>query len=143
MQQIVPMLAYEDGPAALDWLTKAFGFREVTRWLADDGSLSHGELELGEGQLIMLATPTPEYRNPKRHREECEQARAWSEVPYVIDGVLVYVGDFDAHLARARAAGATILAEPDREPGGLRRYRAEDFEGHRWMFVERSDEAAQ
>ena len=31
MQQIVPMLAYEDGPAALDWLTKAFGFREVTR----------------------------------------------------------------------------------------------------------------
>jgi uncharacterized glyoxalase superfamily protein PhnB len=64
---------------------------------------------------------------------------AWSRAPYVIVGVLVYVDDFDAHLSRARAAGATILSEPDREPGGLRRYRAEDLEGHRWMFVERSD----
>ena len=64
----------------------------------------------------MLATPTPEYRSPKRHREECEQARAWSKVPYVIDGVLVYVGDFDAHLARARAAGATILPSPTASP---------------------------
>lgn len=138
MQRIVPMLAYEDGPAALDWLAAAFGFRETARLLADDGSLSHGELELDDGQLIMLATPTPEYRGPKRHREECDQAMAWSKVPYVIDGVLVYVDDFDAHLSRARAAGATILSEPDREPEGLRRYRAEDIEGHRWMFIERA-----
>jgi hypothetical protein len=28
---VIPMLAYEDGAAALDWLAKAFGFRERTR----------------------------------------------------------------------------------------------------------------
>jgi len=30
-QRIVPMIAYEDGAAAIDWLVSAFGFREITR----------------------------------------------------------------------------------------------------------------
>jgi len=30
-QQIIPMLAYEDGVAAMDWLCKAFGFSEKKR----------------------------------------------------------------------------------------------------------------
>jgi uncharacterized glyoxalase superfamily protein PhnB len=133
-QRIFPMLAYEDGPAAMDWLIRAFGFSEVERWVGDDGLLAHGELELG-GETVMLATPTPEYRCPKRHREECDQARRWSEVPYVIDGVLVDVDDVDAHCARAREAGATILSEPADQSGiGIRHYRVEDLEGHRWMF---------
>ncbi len=25
---VIPMIAYEDGPAAIAWLAKAFGFRE-------------------------------------------------------------------------------------------------------------------
>jgi uncharacterized glyoxalase superfamily protein PhnB len=35
--QVVPMIAYKDGAAALDWLAKAFGFVEVERILGDDG----------------------------------------------------------------------------------------------------------
>jgi len=135
-QGAVPMLAYVDGPAAMDWLAAAFGFVEQTRMLADDGSLSHGEMVAGSG-LIMLATPTPLYESPTKHREHCETAGAWSTVPWVIDGVLVYVDDVDAHFERARRAGATILSEPeDGSPG--RRYRAEDAEGHRWMFMQKS-----
>jgi uncharacterized glyoxalase superfamily protein PhnB len=130
--QVIPMLAYEDGAAALDWLVKAFGFRERTRYTEPDGTISHGELELGDG-VVMLATPTPDYQAPKRHREVCEPARKWSEVPWVIDGVLVQVDDLDAHYKRARAAGATILSEPE-DSGHGRIYRAEDVEGHRWMF---------
>jgi uncharacterized glyoxalase superfamily protein PhnB len=132
---VIPMVAYEDGVAAMDWLARAFGFRERARMLGDDGRLSHGEMEAGEG-MIMLATPSPHYHGPKRHREESEAARKWSEVPYIIDGVLVYVDDVDAHFERARDAGATILSEV--EAGGPgKRYRAEDIEGHRWMFMER------
>jgi uncharacterized glyoxalase superfamily protein PhnB len=130
------MLAYEDGAAALDWLSAAFGFRERERHTEPDGTLSHGELEVGDG-LVMLATPTPEYRGPRRHRETCEQARKWSDVPWVIDGVFVQVDDLDAHFARARAAGATILTEPQ-DTGHGRSYRAEDLEGHRWMFQQAS-----
>lgn len=135
VQGVIPMLSYEDGNAALDWLAAAFGFREVTRMAGADGRLAHGEMETGSG-IIMLASPTPDYQSPKRHRETCAQARLWSAVPWVIDGVLVYVDDVRAHCEQARRSGATILSEPEEGPPG-RRYRVEDIEGHRWMFMER------
>jgi uncharacterized glyoxalase superfamily protein PhnB len=131
----IPMLAYEDGPAAMDWLAQAFGFVELTRWTDDDGVLTHGEMDTGAG-IVMLATPTPDYESPRRHRERCAAAKAWSGVPWVIDGVLVHVPDVDAHMEHARQAGATILGDlQEGDPGRL--YRAEDLEGHRWMFMER------
>ncbi len=133
---VVPMISYENGVAALEWLARAFGFRERTRMVGPDGTLGHGEMEAGDG-LIMLATPTPDYQSPRRHREACEAARRWSSVPWIIDGVLVYVPDLDAHFARAKAAGAGILSEIEEGPPG-RRYRAEDLEGHRWFFFERT-----
>jgi uncharacterized glyoxalase superfamily protein PhnB len=134
--EVVPMLAYEDGPAAMDWLAKAFGFDEVVRMLGPDGRLSHGEMMTGEEGMIMLATPSPHYQSPRHHRESCEAAARWSNVPYVVDGVLVHVWDVDAHFERARAAGATILS-PVESGGPGKRYRAEDLEGHRWMFMQR------
>ena len=133
-QAVIPMLAYADGPAAMDWLVRAFGFREIDRRV-ENGRLTHGELDTGGG-VVMLATPSVHYHGPKRHREECETARAWHDVPYVIDGVLVYVDDASAHFDRASAAGATILSALEESPDG-KRYRAEDLEGHRWMFIER------
>jgi uncharacterized glyoxalase superfamily protein PhnB len=132
---VVPMIAYQDGVAALAWLARAFGFRERTRMTGEDGRLSHGEMEAGEG-LIMLATPTPDYEGPRRHREHCRTAEKWSQVPYIIDGYLVRVDDVDAHYRQASSAGARILSEPEDTPYG-RQYRAEDLEGHRWMFVQR------
>ena len=135
---VIPMISYEDGIAALEWLAKAFGFRERARQIGADGKLSHGEMEAGHG-LIMLATPTPDYVSPRHHRETCEHARKWSAVPWIIDGVLVYVDDLDTHFAQAKASGATILSEIQEDSPG-RRYRAEDLEGHRWFFMERNRE---
>lgn len=137
MPDVIPMLSYEDGVVALEWLAEAFGFRERTRMLADDGTLAHGELETGDG-LIMLATPTPDYESPRRHRQACERARRWSEVPWVINGVLVYVDDIDRHYAQAKRAGARLLGKIEDGPPG-RRYRVEDLEGQRWMFMERDE----
>lgn len=134
---VVPMISYEDGMAALEWLRRAFGFREIARHTAPDGRLSHGEMEAGDG-LIMLSSPTPDYQSPKRHRGVCEQARKWSTVPWIIDGVLVYVDNLERHFRRAKAAGATILSDIESGPPG-RRYRAEDFEGHRWFFFEKGE----
>jgi uncharacterized glyoxalase superfamily protein PhnB len=138
---VVPMIAYEDAAVAIDWLVEAFGFQERLRYTEDDGTVTHAELATGGG-LIMLATPTPDYVSPKRHRESCEQAQKWSESPYVIDGVLVEVDDVDAHFARARDAGATILSEPEDIDAGIRHYRVEDPEGHRWMFSQEIAEVA-
>ena len=135
MQDVIPMLDYENGPAAMDWLSEAFGFVEVGRIIGEDGLLAHGEMRVGSGR-IFLATATPAYESPRHHREHCQRAQAWSVVPWVIDGVLVYVDDVDAHYAQAVRAGAYILSEPENGPPG-RRYRVEDLEGHRWMFMQR------
>jgi uncharacterized glyoxalase superfamily protein PhnB len=133
---VIPMIAYENGPKAMDWLSSAFGFKERARMLDKDGRLSHGEMQAGDG-VIMLATPTPDYQGPRHHREGCESAQKWSAVPYIVDGVLVYVADVDAHFARATRQGAAILSEVEAGQNG-KRYRAEDLEGHRWMFVQRA-----
>jgi uncharacterized glyoxalase superfamily protein PhnB len=136
MQGVVPMLAYEDAAAAIDWLARAFGFHERpgVRMLGADGRVSHAEMETGNG-IIMLATPTPAYRGPRRHAESCDAARAWLSAPWVINGVLVYVHDVETHYSRARAAGARLLSEIQEAPPG-RLYRVEDIEGQRWMFMQ-------
>jgi len=135
LPRIVPMIAYEDPARALEWLTSAFGFRERTRLTEPNGRITHAEMELADG-VIMLANPTPDYQGPKHHAEVCEPARRWSAVPWVIDGVHVLVDDVDQHFQQAREAGATILSEPEDQPYGERVYRAADLEGHRWMFAQ-------
>jgi uncharacterized glyoxalase superfamily protein PhnB len=136
-QRVIPMLSYEDVGRAAEWISQAFGFQETGRWTDPDGMVSHANLEL-DGGVFMLGYPSPDYQSPRRHAEACTLARKWSETPYVVDGVLVYVDDIDAHYERAREAGAVILSELEDNPGvGQRQYRAEDIEGHRWMFAER------
>lgn len=134
-QRVVPMLSYEDAGRAADWIVRAFGFEEVERY-EDDRTVTHVTLRLGD-EVVYLGNPGPDYRGPKRLAETCEAARRMLETPYVVDGVFVEVDDIDAHYERARAAGATILSELEDNPGvGQRQYRAEDMEGHRWMFAQ-------
>src|SRR5439155_1100945 len=82
--------------------------------------------EAGEGHLRLSYAASP---------ETCVAARKWSSVPWVVDGLLVHVDDVDRHFARAKSAGATMLSELENNPVG-RLYRAEDIEGHRWMFLQ-------
>ena len=133
-QSVFPMIAYENGLATMEWLALAFGFRELTRLVGQGGRLAHGEMQAGDG-IIMLATPSPYYEGPKKHRDGCDRAKRWSEVPWVIDGVLVHVRNVDDHFRRAKQAGALILSEPETGTNG-RSYRVEDIEGHRWMFLQ-------
>jgi uncharacterized glyoxalase superfamily protein PhnB len=132
---VVPMMAYRNGVEALDWLVAAFGFIEIVRMVDNDGRLEHAELEAGSGS-IMLATPSLDYEGPALHRSHCASSDRWQEVPYLVDGLLVFVDEVDAHFKRAKEHGATILTEVESTEHG-KRYRAEDLEGHRWMFVER------
>lgn len=132
-QRVVPFLGYEDAAAAIDWLGRAFGFVEDrSARLEEDGTITHAELEL-EGATIYISTPAG-YASPHTLRSESQAARRSYDNPWVIDGLFVQVDDVDAHYARASAAGATILREPEEPPIGFRIYTAEDPEGHRWMF---------
>jgi uncharacterized glyoxalase superfamily protein PhnB len=131
------MLSYEDCPAALAWLARAFGFRELTRVPGGDGRIGHAEMETEHG-VVMLASGPAGYQSPTTRCREYGRIREWLMVPWVVDGVLVYVDDVDAHYERAQSAGAKILSPPEDAPYG-RLYRTEDLEGHRWMFIQRPD----
>ena len=132
-QRIVPFIGYEDAAGAIEWLERAFAFRENREARSeDDRTITHAELEL-DGATIYLSTPK-DYASPRTLRSESESARRAYDNPWVIDGHFVEVGDVDSHYERARAAGATILREPTDSGHGFRSYTAEDLEGHRWMF---------
>ncbi|MHB8584514.1 MAG: VOC family protein [Thermoplasmatota archaeon] len=135
LQGVIPMVAYAKGDAAIAWLEKTFGFRARNLQHAPDGRLTHGELDTGHG-IVMVATPSPAYHGPRQHAGECTAARSWLAVPWIVDGVLVYVDDVKAHFDRAQAHGANLLS-PLEEGGPGTRYRVEDIEGHRWMFMQR------
>jgi uncharacterized glyoxalase superfamily protein PhnB len=131
----IPMISYEDVGRAAGWLSEAFGFRETGVRFADpDGRVTHAELTLGDA-LVYLGWPGEAYMSPAHHAEVCADARRWSQVPWVVDGVFVTVADVETHHARAAAAGATILRPPEDGPVG-RLYSAADLEGHRWMFAQ-------
>lgn len=132
---VIPMLTYEDGSAALAWLARVFGFHERFR-LGEGERIGHAEMVAGTGVIMLAGMGVGgDYQSPRRLRETHEPARRMAATPYVINGVHVVVADVDAHFQHARAEGATILSEPQDEPYG-RLYRAEDLEGHRWMFLQ-------
>src|ERR1044071_1195465 len=118
------MLSYEDVRAAVAWLHDAFGFTQRGEAFTDEvGRITQVDIER-DGAVVMLGWPGPDYRGPRRHAETCDDARAWLDVPWVVDGVFVEVDDVDAHAQRAVTAGATILRGPETIPFG-RLYTAE------------------
>ena len=121
-QTLVPYLCYDDAPAAIDFLCRAFGFEERYRIPMEDGRIGHAELLLG-GNVLYLASAYPEMGFTSPAKLEAVHTQVHADVP-----------DVDAHFGRARAAGATIVAEPADQPYGDRVYRAVDPEGHRWSF---------
>ena len=132
-QCFVPMLSYEDGAAAMDWLMRVFGFEERIRWIDEEGKLSHGELAMG-GAVVMLASGPEGYECPRRLGENYAPAKLWQRSPYIINGVLVHVPEVDGLYERCQRLGARVLGGiEDGEPG--RRFRVEDLEGQRWFFM--------
>jgi uncharacterized glyoxalase superfamily protein PhnB len=121
MPRITPYLLYQDVAGALDFLSRAFGFQERMRLPMADGSIGHAEMELADG-VIMLGCPGADYRNPEN-------------LGGVTQNVYVYVDDVDKHFERAQRAGARILARPEDQFYGDRRYGAADPEGHEWYFA--------
>ena len=121
-QTVTPYLLYEDGAAAIDFLTRAFGFEEVMRSHSPEGRVWHAELRFGDGH-VYLGEPGADYRNPKR-------------LGGTTVSVHVYVDDVDQHFARAGEAGAEVKGGPEDRPYGDRVYHAVDPEGHDWFFAQ-------
>jgi uncharacterized glyoxalase superfamily protein PhnB len=114
---IYPTIRYDDAPAAIRFLTTAFGLvaQEVDE--SSDTTVNHALLRHGSS-LVMLSSRRPG--------------------PSVFDHgtccLYLAVHDPDAHHARAVAAGAEIVSELTDMPYGSREYAARDPEGNVWAF---------
>lgn len=119
---VIPALVYEDIEAGHDYLVEVFGFTSGGLHRLEDGTVVHGEVQMG-GAPVWLHRVTAE--------RELVSPRGASAGH---GGVCILVDDVDAHFARSRAAGARIDSEPADQPYGRREYGARDREGHRWWF---------
>ena len=116
-------VCYQDAKAALEWLEKAFGFETVMVITDAQGNLGHSEMRFGNSLVMIGNEWSASHKSPKSIGGLNTQT------------VHVHLeSDLDAHCARARAAGATILQEPADQFYGDRTYRAADPEGHIWTF---------
>jgi PhnB protein len=121
--RVTPYLAIDGAAAAIEFYKKAFGATERMRFDAPGGKISHAEVEI-EGGLIMLADEFAEmgFRSP--------QTIGGSPVT-----VHIYVSDVDALSERAGAAGATITRPPTNQFYGDRSCQLQDPFGHTWSFA--------
>ncbi len=119
---IYPSLTYDDAPAAIEWLCRAFGFRKRLVVPGPGETVMHSELSVGPG-VVMVSSPRP------------EQGRVSPRgLTGVSQALSVRVEDPDAHFVRAQAAGAVILRPLQDEDYGSRGYMVSDPEGHVWYF---------
>ena len=113
---VLPHIIYKNLPAAMEWLSKAFGFREHYRY----GEPSGAQMHLGNAYIMVRsARPGDATANPG-----AEQTAS----------LTVFVDDVDAHFRHAKAAGAKIVEELHEVMYGEQQYGVEDLEGHRWLF---------
>jgi uncharacterized glyoxalase superfamily protein PhnB len=110
---VIPVLHYSDVRAAVDWLSKAFGFRERLTI-----GTHRAQMTFAAGALV-AAEGGPADASP-------------GGAP----SVLVRVNDVDAHFTIAQQHGAAIVQEPTTYPYGERQYTAKDPGGHVWTFSE-------
>jgi PhnB protein len=123
MQTVTPYLLYEDCEAALDFLSRAFGFEEVLRFTGDEGYVNHAEMRVGSEGRIFMGDPGESYKSPRRLGQETA-------------GIYVELDeDVDALCERAHAAGAEIVEQPENQEYGHRRFTAKDPEGQVWFFA--------
>jgi uncharacterized glyoxalase superfamily protein PhnB len=113
---------YERPAAAARWLAGTFGFEptnELPDAAADENWAARQWIEFHAGNSAVIifkldgspARPVP-----------------FKFMPWI------FVDDLQAHCARARAAGATIVT--DIHQHGYRSYEAEDLEGNHWTFAQ-------
>ena len=137
MPRMFSSVFYEDAPAAIDFLCRAFGFEVRLKVEGEGGRIEYSELVFGEGLVTVSSTGGKSTRSVPLPGKS---PRAVGGANTQIIGVIV--DDADAHCARAMAAGAKIVEPPTTNDYGDdywtdRSYRTEDPEGHTWYFWHR------
>ncbi|MGH9641480.1 MAG: VOC family protein, partial [Terriglobales bacterium] len=114
---VLPHVAYQDLAGAIEWLRKAFGFREHYHY---GEPISGAQVHLGNSWMMLESAR--------------ERRTSPAKLGYGTQSLTVFVDDVEAHYERSKAAGAKIVEEPHETVYGEFQYGAEDLEGHHWLF---------
>src|SRR5260370_36673965 len=87
----------------MDWLCDTFGFTERLRAAGPDGGVTHAQLAIAEG-AVMLGRQGGEFQPPPPNE--------------VSQYVVVHIENVDEHFEHARQCGALILKSPTTTPFG-------------------------
>ena len=117
---VIPVLPYEDIRAAHDFLVDVVGLASGGI-VEHEGTVVHGEVRAGDRRFWL-------------HESGAAIREPGADGPRT-GGIVLHVADVDAHFARARAAGATILREPTDEGYSQREYGLRDPGGHDWYVA--------
>lgn len=120
IHELFAYLRVQDAPRAVEFYKQVFGVTEKFRLVEPGGRIGHCELDFG-GTTLMLSEEFPElgFRGPL--------AIGGTSV-----GIHLHVDDCDAVIARAVAAGATLIREPADHFYGERSGSVRDPFGHEW-----------
>lgn len=88
---VTPWIIGQDTDGLMDWLTRAFGAKELDRLVGPDGRIGHAEMRIGNA-IVMMFDARPE----------------WPATPAFLR---LYVDDAEATHAQAVAAGGTSVTE--------------------------------
>jgi uncharacterized glyoxalase superfamily protein PhnB len=120
--QVWPSLRARDARALIRFLVDAFGFEETVVY-GEGSQVDHAQLSWPPGGGIMLGSA--------RADDVSNQVSAMAPGTF---GAYVVTDEPDALFARAKAAGAEIIREPNDTDYGSRDFSARDPEGNHWSF---------
>ena len=124
----IPVLRYQDAPAAIDWLCQAFGFETHLVVPNDDGTIAHAQLSFGNGMVMLGSVLKNEVEFGSLLKQPDEVGGRQTQSIYVV------VTDADAAYTRAKAGGAKIVMEIRDEDYGGRDFSCRDLEDYLWSF---------
>jgi PhnB protein len=116
---ICPWIISRDTGQLIEFLTAAFGAKEIARVINDDGSIGHAEIFIGESVVLAF--------DARPH---------WPETPAFMR---IYVPDADATFERAVEAGGESVTALDDMAWGDRVGRIRDPLGNLWWVMARME----
>ena len=130
-RSVTPYLIVGDGAAAVAFYQGAFGARLRLKLDRPDGKIGHAEIDIGDS-VIMLADEYPGHQ-------------AWAPAHFGGSPVMLhlYVEDVDAVVAKAVAAGATLVRPVQDQFYGDRGGAFTDPFGHTWHVATHIEDVPQ
>ena len=123
MGVVIPHITVKDAARAIEYYTKAFGAKEMSRFAGPDGKVMHASIKIGDGTLFL----NDEYKE------------MGSISPQTVGGtpvsLMIYVQDVDATYKRAVDAGAKVKMPVADQFWGDRYGVLTDPFGHDWEIA--------